>query len=364
MSRGEFTYCRRYLSVWTLLLLMTSMSASVTVANAASAIDIHGRAYFVVVEGEGDESFPLYVRFGQDGDRLYGTMIREQISDPFDFKFGLDEIPLRDGTVKGKKITLFFDGGRLEGKVKKGGAQIQATLIPDTGQTERFTLQAILDGDLFTGMYLGDADSDVARVRAGAAPDTMLVGLEPSGIMSIMFWLPVFEGFDDEFLNVFTEADFDPATGQFSQPFEEGIGLEGEIDGDGNMTVALMLQDPEGELNNGQLFEVTGTLRYFGDARKKPKLKTPKPKKIKSGTTTTVKIKHRFVVPGALVTEGTEGVAIVSYRVTSGALGRAAGGTIQVELLVDDAASGSQILLTVTNPDGQSGDAKKVIKVR
>ena len=66
-------------------------------------------------------------------------MIREQISDPFDFKFGLDEIPLRDGTVKGKKITLFFDGGRLEGKVKKGGAQIQATLIPDTGRTERFT---------------------------------------------------------------------------------------------------------------------------------------------------------------------------------------------------------------------------------
>ena len=361
MSRGEFTYCRRYLSVWTLLLLMTSMSASVTVANAASAIDIHGRAYFVVVEGEGDESFPLYVRFGQDGDRLYGTMIREQISDPFDFKFGLDEIPLRDGTVKGKKITLFFDGGRLEGKVKKGGAQIQATLIPDTGRTERFTLQAILDGDLFTGMYLGDADSDVARVRAGAAPDTMLVGLDPSGTMSIMFWVPLFE---DEFLNVFAEADFDPATGQFSQPFEEGLGLEGEIDGDGNMTVALMLQDPEGEVNNGQLFEVTGTLRYFGAARNKPKIKTPKPKKIKPGTTTTVKIKHQSVVPGALVTEGTEGVAIVSYRVTSGALGRAAGGTIQVELLVDDAASGSQILLTVTNPDGQSGDAKKVIKVR
>ena len=65
MSRREFAHCRRYLSAWTLLLLMASMSASVKVANAASAIDIHGRAYFVVVEGVGDNSFPLYVDSGR-----------------------------------------------------------------------------------------------------------------------------------------------------------------------------------------------------------------------------------------------------------------------------------------------------------
>ena len=95
--------------------------------------------------------------------------------------------------------------------------------------------------------------------------------------------------------------------------------------------MALMLQDPEGELNNGQLFEVTGTLRYFGAARSRSSRRRNQ-KRSSREQRTTVKIKHNSVVSGALVTEETEDVAIVSYRVTSGALGRAAGGTIQVEL--------------------------------
>jgi hypothetical protein len=298
---------------------------------------------------QGEMLIPVYSVFGQQGNRLSGSMVSVDANALFPEAPALPEIKLdaddfTAGIVKGKRfsmIALLDLGGqimplRMKGKMLSSGIIKVTSNIP-SGKLKINMIPVNYDGTYISGLYVG------AVGPAGAsAPvlNNMLVGVI-QGANSATFAVYYFDA--EGLKGGVGEGVIDPDTGAYTAMMMSATGMfemSGAV-GDGAFTCSF--QSPDGAM--------AGMANFFGIAKaKNPKAKRLVPASVKPKNEVLVRLKHKFCVPGTLVTipNGTKGDVDVYIKQYS-----LAGKFFRLVLSIDQGFSGD-VNFKLLNPNGRS----------
>ncbi len=334
---------------------------------ADAGVNLDGFVYMGIIpvneqgpDPSAESRLPYYFAFGQEGNSLYGSVVladSEKLSAPpaKPVNITLTQWAIVDGEISGNEFTcgLVDTDGKdlgfgLRGEIKNGGDQIDLYITYTVFEIGPFYIyRCNNDGEYYSGIYVGQGDfTDTAPAED---INNILLGVlvRDNGKMAFtsLLYDPANPG---ERYNFFDEADdFDPETGIFVFEGDKSLD-EPDVDGYiGGGVIDLVIEGVDGS-------KAEATLYFFETNNKKMKLKKPAPKKVAKGKDTTIKLKHRYALRGAHVSQNNPGVRINWYRYYSKYL--------LINLDVDSKASG-KIKLSVTSPLGRKVLAKKQIRI-
>lgn len=364
-----------------MVLLCVAVAASDRDDAPKAKVNIHGNKYLGLIpitEGELDPNsktyWPYYLVFGQEQDKLYGAIVGPYIEREDDEapnaspSFLLLPTPLGNGTVTGKKFNFeVYDPVTLQkytvmtGRILKGGKVVELKIPVEGGGQYTMRTDRCCDGENYSGLYIGNAN--ISLVSTPAAGNNAIFGLflekgssaMQTGVQSSMTYGCTFihPPSGEEPLGARGTGTIDKGTGQFE---DDGDPEAGENDLKGVISKYKMnfnLITPQAS-NNLKL--VGKKIRYFGSKLRIPRLKAPMKGQYvnPSAFGISLRIRTRNVLPGALLTEDSPDLYIISY------------GLFPKSLIVNFYRFGNawpdEVKLTITNPDGKSATKTYALK--
>ena len=334
-----------------------------------AGVNLHGKAYMGFLDltpldspgpaATTDAYLPTYFVFGQNANILYGALVvpsePESSSPPVVYtEIILRQYDVIQGQVDGSEISFNLDksadlglDGPFYGTVKGGGSSIDINIqVPFLGKIGLGTIYLCNQSDYLSGQYLGSGQIIGAPPPAA---NNVMIGVLVEGT-EITFTAFLFDPAEPtKPYTVTGEAQYNPNTGALTF---DGNAARDEPDVTGTIAdgvVSLHIDFTDGT-------EATATLYFFYDKKcKKPKLKKPRPKAIKAGQVTRVRIKGRFLLMGSLVSVSPAGPCITRYSY--------APKYTDVWLDVPAGTTG-QFTITLTGPNGKTATAKKKVKIK
>ena len=318
--------------------------------------------------GTTDAFMPTYIVFGQYGKVLYGNLVipSEALDTEAPPEDGTDitlmSYSIIQGEVDGTSISFSLDEmeelglqGPIYGDVLQGGDMIEFYVkLPFIGRIDLGDGYLCNQDDHISGQYLGKGAITAAPP---AVANNVMIGMlfqDTKVTFTAFLYDPEVP---DEPETYTGEADFNPQTGEL---LFDGNAARGEPDVTG--TLADGVFDLHFSFVNG--LEATAQIHFFGDFKKKKmKAKIPKPKIVKKGKVTKVRIKHRYALHGSFVkvdpqqsgAPALDTLAITRYDYEAK--------YFDVWLDVPQGASGKWTI-TIVGPDGKTAKAKKPVKVK
>ena len=370
-----------------IFLLVILLTAALAIAKDGrerkaepTAVDLHGKTYMAFIDmsdnvitppppvGTTDAFMPTYIVFGQYGQVLYGNLVIpseaiETDAPPADgTDITLECYSIIQGEVNGGTISFSLDQmeelglqGPIYGDVLLGGEKIEFYVkLPFIGRIDLGDGYLCNQNDHFSGQYLGKGAMTAAPPEVA---NNVMTGMLFQGT-KVTFTIFLYDPEVPDEPETFTgEAQFTPATGAL---LFDGNAARGEPDVTG--TLANGILDLHFSFVDGS--QATAQLHFFGDFKKKKmKAKLPKPKTVKNGQVTKVRIKHRYALNGSFVKVDplesgapaldTVGITRYDYQAKY----------IDVWLDVPQGASGKWTI-TFIGPDGKTVKAKKPVTVK
>ena len=343
-----------------------------------AGFNLHGKTYFGFINLDSelgtpafpsantDALLPTYIVWGQSGTTLYGALVIPS-EDPnvppgSPTNIILKHYGIVEGKVDGNKIEfnmsdeeLRIEGAKAAGDILDGGKKINVYVD--------FPFFPFEIGDIFlcnedkrlSGFYLGPMTAK--SVSPSAKVNNMGVGILIEGTKMTFTLYAYFLDKPNEPYVFSGVATFKPGNNTFTF---DGNPAQGEPDANGS------IKDNKMKINatfpGGS--KASATLYFFEDKKnKKPVFRIPKPKKIKAGQETKVRIKHKNGLKGSLVTVA-----------PSGGVSASGAGDVKItryeyigkfmDVWFDVAAgAGGTWYATLVRPDGKEARAKKPVKI-
>jgi hypothetical protein len=355
-----------------LLFLCAGVAAFGQNGPPKAGVNLHGEKYIAFIpmkDGEFDPTaetlWPYYIVFGQEEDRLYGSIVGPYLEKPNGAPAANPNLvllhnPLANGVVKGKRFTAdsltpetLKADKKLTGKLLKNGDELKLSMAVEGGNSVSIIGYRCGLAESYSGIYIGKAK--ISPLSAPAVQHNVVFGLRVYRIPTAAFapapskmtygCLYIDSLFGEELQGTSGAGTIDEETGEFESEEDsdnEANVLEGKIS---RFKMALNLISPNPQQ---KIILESSALRYFGSMQRTPRLKLKKTvSKVDSPVFAIVlTVKTRNVLPGALLTEDSPDLYIYAYGISSNIL--------TVYFLPFGQTVPKTVNLTITNPDGKS----------